>query len=242
MFSIFAANKAENVRVIALEPVPEVYEINAKNLARHAPTAKVLNIGASSAPGRLALTHFPHYTLCSGIGAGVLGDTATVEAFRNLLISNANRAEDRALGLFLSRCPDATFRQKVADPIIKSRLQVAEVEVELQTLSQVIAAEGLERVDFLKVDAEGAELDILMGLKPEDWAKVQQCVVEIHDVDGRRAKIEELFKQNGMQVVGRTGLAPPVFLASALLGVQAEGAPVHEGSYTALITLYAKRQ
>mmetsp|Transcript_7608 Transcript_7608/g.19376 ORF Transcript_7608/g.19376 Transcript_7608/m.19376 type:complete len:806 (-) Transcript_7608:109-2526(-) len=52
----------------------------------------------------------------------------------------------------------------------------------------------ITRIDLLKVDAEGSELEILEGLSDEYWRMIRQIVVEVHDVDGRVAKIEELLK------------------------------------------------
>lgn len=48
------------------------------------------------------------------------------------------------------------------------------VTCELQTLSQVIRRQQIERIDFLKIDAEKSELDVLNGIEDADWGKVQR--------------------------------------------------------------------
>ena len=53
------------------------------------------------------------------------------------------------------------------------------------TVSQLIARHALRRVDLLKVDVEGDELLVLRGVGADDWPKVQQVAVEVHDVHGR---------------------------------------------------------
>jgi len=53
----------------------------------------------------------------------------------------------------------------------------------LRRLSDVIATEGVERIDLLKIDVQRAELDVL-SIESEDWAKIQQ-MMEVHDVEGQ---------------------------------------------------------
>jgi hypothetical protein len=71
------------------------------------------------------------------------------------------------------------------------------VACHLQTLSDVIRAQKVAQIDFLKIDAEKSELDVLLGIADEDWARVQQLFIEVHDRDGRVATIVELLRQRG---------------------------------------------
>ena len=70
------------------------------------------------------------------------------------------------------------------------------------TLSELLKAwrhEEAQVVDLLKIDVEGAELQVLEGLCPEDWLLVQQLVLEVHDVDGRLAEIVSLVMSSGLE-------------------------------------------
>ena len=40
------------------------------------------------------------------------------------------------------------------------------VSAQLRTLSSVIAEEGIDRIDLLKINVEKSELDVLLGLEP----------------------------------------------------------------------------
>jgi hypothetical protein len=45
---------------------------------------------------------------------------------------------------------------------------------------------GFSGVALLKIDVERAELDVLRGIESrEQWARIQQVVAEVHDIDGR---------------------------------------------------------
>jgi amino acid adenylation domain-containing protein/FkbM family methyltransferase len=69
----------------------------------------------------------------------------------------------------------------------------------LRTISEVIAAEGIERVDLLKIAAQKGEMDVLEGIEGRDWAKISQVVVEVHDIEGRLGKIQGLLESQGYQ-------------------------------------------
>jgi FkbM family methyltransferase len=67
-----------------------------------------------------------------------------------------------------------------------------------QTLSDMIVRERIERIDLLKIDVEGPELDVLRGIGAGVWPFIKQVVLETHDRDGRLARIEEILRSNGL--------------------------------------------
>ena len=58
-----------------------------------------------------------------------------------------------------------------------------------------LAPQGLERVDLLKIDIERAELAALNGIAMSDWPKIQQVVLEVHDVADRLAAVKSLLME-----------------------------------------------
>ena len=49
---------------------------------------------------------------------------------------------------------------------------------------------GIDRIDLLKIDAEKSELDIIAGIEDDDWPKIDQIVIEIHDRTGEAVDAE----------------------------------------------------
>jgi FkbM family methyltransferase len=77
------------------------------------------------------------------------------------------------------------------------RARVATVEV--QTVDRVVQALGIDRVDLLKVDVEGFELEVLQGAR-ETFKRVVRLVLEYHSPDlGRR--VAEHVARHGLSVV-----------------------------------------
>ncbi len=56
---------------------------------------------------------------------------------------------------------------------------------------------GVERIDLLKIDVEKSEWDVLSGIQKEDWSKIKQIVVEVHDVEGRLEQMTTLLEEHG---------------------------------------------
>jgi hypothetical protein len=68
----------------------------------------------------------------------------------------------------------------------------------LYTVSQLMSDQALTHVDLLKIDCEGAELAVLIGVQEADWPRIEQVVAEVHDRNGRLDQITDLLRRNGL--------------------------------------------
>lgn len=82
--------------------------------------------------------------------------------------------------------------------------EVVEIPCEVTTVSDIIEQSGVERVDLLKVDVEGAELAVLLGIEADDWQKIQALIVEVHDHDGRVERIRGMLESAGFERISFT--------------------------------------
>ena len=51
------------------------------------------------------------------------------------------------------------------------------------------------------MDVEGAELEVLRGIRAEDWPKLQSMVLEVHDEHGRLQAMLDLLARHGFDDV-----------------------------------------
>ena len=86
------------------------------------------------------------------------------------------------------------------DRWLDEHMQSEKVACRLTTISAVIREHGLERIDLLKLDAERSELDALAGIHAEDWPKIHQMVIEVHDA-GIRDRVLEVLAAQGFATV-----------------------------------------
>lgn len=82
------------------------------------------------------------------------------------------------------------------------------VDVPAITFADAVESAG-GRVDLVKIDTEGAEYDIILNSKPEDWASVKRIVIEYHKVEGRQwAELREFFETAGLRQVREESVVP----------------------------------
>jgi hypothetical protein len=76
-------------------------------------------------------------------------------------------------------------------------LRMEPVPCEVMTLSSILRQQSVPRIDLLKVDVEKSELDVLAGIDDQDWPKIRQLVVEVHDIDRRVEQVTAWLRERG---------------------------------------------
>lgn len=118
----------------------------------------------------------------------------------------AEAAEDRATvsRYILNReqlSAGERMEEGILEELLDDRLQTETYDCRLRRLSEVIAEEGIEQIDLLKIDVEKSELEVLEGIEEGDWEKIKQIVVEVHDTGERLEAVQNMLQRHGYQVV-----------------------------------------
>lgn len=185
-FTLFAHRRARNVRVYAFEPAPPLFEALNDNVARHGVNARLFNCGVSDRCRTAAFTFYPH---SSGMSSFYADEREEREALRAIMRNQLRQGVAGMEQVMLH-----------ADDLLDERLKALRYECRLRTLSEVISEERVGVIDFLKVDVQKSELDVLRGIADGDWPKIRQIVVEVHDLDGRLGEIREILEARGYAV------------------------------------------
>jgi FkbM family methyltransferase len=83
----------------------------------------------------------------------------------------------------------------------------SDVVVGITTLQALMDEQGIARCDYLKLDCEGAEHDIVAHMSPSLAERVNQITMEIHKVPGRDGRmLQANLERLGYQRVGDAGL------------------------------------
>src|SRR3954468_1796771 len=184
LFTVFANRMARNLRMLSFEPNPAAFACLKANAEAWGSAVKCLPFGLSRDNKSAELTFFQGLSLLSGFYADAKTER---EVVKNYVL---NQQE-----------PDANHHEHaVADigALIDERLQSRIVTAQLRTLSSIIAEEGIQHIDLLKINVEKSELDVLMGIAPNDWPKIRQLVVEV-DQQGNLSPITSLLEQQGFE-------------------------------------------
>ena len=76
---------------------------------------------------------------------------------------------------------------------VEGRLDASGLEeTRAVSLADIMDSHGIDRVDFLKIDCEGAEYEILYGLPSDYFPRIQRIALEYHARENKRARAREL--------------------------------------------------
>ena len=181
LFTLFAGTQRRRVTVYAFEPIPPVFEVLRRNAEIHGIDARLFPCAVAERGGTAELTYYPHATILSGAYADAAREREVVRAtLRHQYGDEASASDTEAL--------------------LDDRLEAVRFECPLRTLSDVIRERGMERIDLLKVDVERGEAGVLAGLSDDDWPRIAQLAVEVHDENGRLREMAEMLISRGFQV------------------------------------------
>jgi len=190
LFTLFVQEEFEAVRVYAFEPCPDIFSILKANVSRYGNRVRPFPYGISDRAGEADFTFYPRYSIMSGFHAQDDQDTKTLRAgIRNQLRErNAGRAD---------------IEDQYVDWLVQKALnQKKKYLCQLRPLSDIIREEDVREIGLLKVDAEGSELNVLRGISDQDWQRVRQVVMEVHDADGSVSpQVTALLERRGFRCI-----------------------------------------
>ncbi|MFF0445677.1 FkbM family methyltransferase [Streptomyces sp. NPDC004609] len=178
LMSLYCARLRPGIRVIAVEPAPELHACLERNLARHTTGAVAECLAVTDRPGLVRFTYYPGAPGNSGIRAD-------------------READDEITRVFLR---NTGVGPEDAEELLEGLHDGIELTVPAVTVSDLVRRYGLTRVDLLKVDVERAELDVLRGVEPGHWPLIRSVVAEAHDENGRLAELAGLLLAQGFEV------------------------------------------
>ena len=180
MFTLFANDVCRDATVYAFEPDPTTFEALRRNVAAYGLNVKPYNCALADRQDSATFAFNPAGSDGSGLPAG-----SGVPAGSGL------SADGQATRADLAR-QDARS--------VRGRRESGAVVYPLKTISDVIDENQIKRIDLLRLDTGGHELDVLRGIEFHDWPKIKQVVAEVHDIEGRLELFSGLLKAHGFDV------------------------------------------
>ncbi len=167
LFTLWATSQAQGVRAVAIEPNPDVLPSLRLNLTEHQVLGSLVEVAVGKTAGTAELTSFPGLTYLSGIGSRRAADAAS------LVMSNHRHIASSAGADY------STVEREALLQDTQKRLASTTHNVPVRTLGDIFDELQVTNVGLLKINTEGAELDVLRGLRPEQLARVRQVAMEV---------------------------------------------------------------
>lgn len=212
-FALHAAKRAGGaIRLHCFEPIPPVYEALERNVSSNplldAKTAHLYQAGLTSLDGPQRATFHYFKRLPCDTTLHIEEKQEEFNAFFQAkgtqfdeLITRVPGGLARAAGKLTNRVVSDIVKNPVSKFLFDRTLGLTTVDCPLTTIESVVQKADIGVIDLLKVDVEGAELEVLLGIGPSTWPKIRQVVMEGHDKDGRLERIKGILAQAGFNFV-----------------------------------------
>lgn len=174
MFTMYLLKNFKGLTIHAIEPVPATHECLKLNVERYGNLGKVK-------------TH--------NVAIGAHPDTETEIVVYPNMAGNSTMYPDIKEP---QRKATSTMFSEEENDFLYNQITLS---VPMTTLSSLIKANTIDRIDLLKIDAEGCEVDILNALEPQHWELIRQLAVEVHDQEKNLPKVIDIIETNGMKAV-----------------------------------------
>jgi FkbM family methyltransferase len=192
-----------DVRLLCFEPSPPTFAALKANFGAHPLLRRTRHklfssgLGAPESSGRdLVFYHFRRFPTNSTF------DIATKRREFEVFFEDRGRRMKEKLGSLLGGPVEAVVsslpRGRVGWWAASWVMGLEEMKARIETLDEALARENVARVDLLKLDAEGLEIDILRSLGPASWPKVKQVVLDLDAAGGRGRRVIEMLRENGL--------------------------------------------
>jgi FkbM family methyltransferase len=180
MFALSVMERFRGVKMVCVEPVPNTRACLVRNVTespwRNHHEVTILASAIGSTNGEATISYFPrapgNSTLHLGDKRREWGTIADEITFSQIWKWN------KPLALLL--LPVYPWRRRLFTRFVGLVLDnPVTLRCEVRTLSDTIRQQGLEHIDLLKIDVEGAELEVLQGIEEQHWPLIQQVAMEI---------------------------------------------------------------
>lgn len=199
LFLLYATDHFDKLRIVCFEPIPDTFSVlnrNAELVDDTVHNVTLVNKGVWETETTTTFRHLPRFS-CSSTMCPDDSDDQRDRALE-FTLNAFDQHPNRALSLLL-KCLPKFVRVTIAKGLMRYHAKSESIECSLTTISNILRDHDLETVDYLKLDAEGAEIEILRAIEPADWPKIRQISVETHRGDATMREVEQILQARGFE-------------------------------------------
>jgi len=175
LFTLFIKSKYPKCQVVAFEPSPYAYSLLQSNTQSYEDSVRVFPYAITNQSRELIFHYYQNFSVISGFAAEQKKDAAIISQGMS---TSSDEVKNR----------------------IKNRLrQLNSIRCFSYALSDVLKLNALEKIDLLKIDIEGEELNALQGIEEDDWQKIKNISLEVHHSD-LLIQVTSLLEEQGFHV------------------------------------------
>jgi FkbM family methyltransferase len=198
LFSLFALKRCNyDALIYSFEPIPISFECLKKNLAPFLNNARLYNLGIGDVIEDCTI----EFTL--------FGDDLATATYKPMdkMISNYNPLLDYETLLNVSRFRNKRLyyqlkflpfiRNHLVKRNFKNRTSEKKILCNLTSLGHFIKKNAINHIDFIKIDVEGAEFDVVKSIEPSQFPMIKQLCIEVHNINNRVMQLSSYLQEQG---------------------------------------------
>lgn len=177
LFTMWLTQQWKDLDVWSFEPVPVLYNALEKNVSpmQNGNRVHLHNIGISNESGKRSISFMVEMPGNSTVYYDKKQDEMDL-VLNGLGIRDLWRINKLMFPLLLILYP---FRHKLLSHRWReSCLNTVNYSCHFDPLSKIIRESNVKKINLLKIDVEGSELDVIRGIEEKDWSIVDQVVME----------------------------------------------------------------
>lgn len=214
LFTLYCCLTFEMANIIAIEPIPPIFDVLRRNITSFREKVFIYNIGIGTLDSISEFSYFEHQP-----GESTRWPEQRNSQRQKLYEEQANYAKFLQQHQLISSDPELIVIERDLSGDVEGKCKSNSSEENIfdflksedtdgveryccpiWSLEKVILESGWDVVDLLKIDVEGDELLALQSLR-SCWGRVRQIVVEVHDIDGRLSEVLHLLSEEGFRTI-----------------------------------------
>jgi FkbM family methyltransferase len=181
MFVLWAAPQVPQGRMISVEPNESALECLRLNVSRNGlHNVTIVPAAAGAENGTMELVHHR--------GWEALVHSTAVDPPWFYTGSRLARFSRWLLQRAMKHASDSSAEQRIV--------------AQQMTLARIMDDQHVGAINYLKIDCEGSEFEILRAIDAPLWARIERVVIEYHDYgrDRKHGELVKILRMNGFQV------------------------------------------
>ena len=160
LFNLYMNKKAKNLKIYSFEPIPSIYQCLKHNIPNN------------------------NNNIAINKGLGDKNEIIQMNYVQNIpALSSAYQFDDIKLKahhkLYKEKC--SIFKSICKNFIENQLIHSIPIKTQITTISDIIHKYNIDKIDIMKIDVEGFELNVIKGIKPSHFYKIKHIIIEIEN-------------------------------------------------------------
>ncbi|MBI45710.1 MAG: hypothetical protein CMG66_06080 [Candidatus Marinimicrobia bacterium] len=192
IFGLELSKKYKTIEIFAFEPIKNIYDVLKQNsILSQNKKFKTYNYGISDKNGEEQFQYFPNSPALSS------SKNEIVQSKEQLLLALEGSLHHAPKKWWWANLIPKFIYPYIINNLIKNPINTT---CSIKTLSNVIKENQISKINLLKIDCEGNELNVIKGIASKDWNIIKQIVIEVNDIHGRFEYISKKLINLGYNV------------------------------------------